>query len=54
MGYCGISEGAISYTATDPARMIPINIISCAIKVKGDDLIKDPNAVVAQIVEKLS
>ena len=31
MGACGISEGAISYTAADPAHLIPINIISCAI-----------------------
>ena len=30
MGFCGITEGAISYTA-DPARMIPINMISSAI-----------------------
>lgn len=31
MGFCGITEGAISYTAADPARMIPINMISSAI-----------------------
>ena len=31
MGFCGITEGAISYTAADPARMIPINMVSCAI-----------------------
>ena len=30
MGACGITEGAISYTTTDPGRMIPINVISCA------------------------
>jgi fructose-specific phosphotransferase system IIC component len=28
MGICGITEGAISYTTTDPGRMIPINMIS--------------------------
>lgn len=31
MGFCGITEGAISYTAADPVRMIPINMISSAI-----------------------
>lgn len=31
MGCCGITEGAISYTTADPVRMIPINMISCAI-----------------------
>lgn len=31
MGICGITEGAISYTTSDPTRMIPINIISSAI-----------------------
>lgn len=31
MGCCGITEGAISYTAADPTRMIPINMISSAI-----------------------
>lgn len=31
MGCCGITEGAISYTTTDPGRMIPINVISCAV-----------------------
>jgi fructose-specific phosphotransferase system IIC component len=31
MGCCGITEGAISYTTADPIRMIPINMISCAI-----------------------
>lgn len=31
MGICGISEGAISYTAADPAHLIPINIVSSAI-----------------------
>jgi fructose-like PTS system EIIC or EIIBC or EIIABC component len=31
MGCCGITEGAISYTAADPARMIPINLVSSAI-----------------------
>lgn len=31
MGFCGITEGAISYTTADPARMIPINMISSAI-----------------------
>ncbi|MST71994.1 PTS fructose transporter subunit IIC [Olsenella porci] len=30
MGVCGISEAAISYTAEDPAHMIPINIVSGA------------------------
>lgn len=30
MGACGITEGAITYTTADPARMMPINIISCA------------------------
>lgn len=31
MGCCGITEGAISYTAADPTRMIPINMIASAI-----------------------
>lgn len=31
MGFCGITEGAISYTTADPTRMIPINMISSAI-----------------------
>ena len=31
MGCCGITEGAISYTTADPVRMIPINMVSCAI-----------------------
>ena len=31
MGFCGITEGAISYTAADPTRMIPINMVSSAI-----------------------
>lgn len=31
MGCCGITEGAISYTTSDPIRMIPINMVSCAI-----------------------
>ncbi|MBR3646287.1 MAG: PTS transporter subunit EIIC [Lachnospiraceae bacterium] len=31
MGICGITEGAISYTTSDPTRMIPINIISSAL-----------------------
>ena len=31
MGFCGITEGAISYTTADPVRMIPINMISSAI-----------------------
>ena len=31
MGFCGITEGAISYTTADPGRMIPINMISSAI-----------------------
>ena len=31
MGVCGITEGAISYTTADPLRMIPINVVSCAI-----------------------
>ena len=31
MGFCGITEGSISYTAADPTRMIPINMISSAI-----------------------
>lgn len=31
MGACGITEGAISYTTTDPGHLIPINVISCAI-----------------------
>lgn len=31
MGCCGISEGAISYTTADPGRLIPINVISCAV-----------------------
>lgn len=31
MGFCGITEGAISYTTADPLRMIPINMVSCAI-----------------------
>jgi fructose-specific phosphotransferase system IIC component len=31
MGCCGITEGAISYTTADPIRMIPINMVSCAI-----------------------
>jgi fructose-specific phosphotransferase system IIC component len=31
MGFCGITEGAISYTTADPLRMIPINMISSAI-----------------------
>ncbi len=31
MGFCGITEGAISYTTADPIRMIPINMASCAI-----------------------
>ncbi len=31
MGFCGITEGAISYTTNDPIRMIPINMISSAI-----------------------
>ena len=31
MGFCGITEGAISYTTSDPGRMIPINMISSAI-----------------------
>lgn len=31
MGFCGITEGAISYTTADPARLIPINMISSAI-----------------------
>lgn len=31
MGFCGITEGAISYTTNDPLRMIPINMISSAI-----------------------
>lgn len=30
MGCVGITEGVISYTAADPLRMIPINMISCA------------------------
>lgn len=31
MGAVGITEGAISYTAADPVRMIPINMISSAV-----------------------
>ncbi len=31
MGVCGITEGAISYTASDPAHLIPINVVSSAI-----------------------
>lgn len=31
MGLVGITEGAISYTAADPLRMIPINMISAAV-----------------------
>ena len=31
MGCCGITEGAISYTAADPTSMIPINMIASAI-----------------------
>lgn len=31
MGACGITEGAISYTTSDPGRLIPINVISCAV-----------------------
>ena len=30
MGFCGITEGAISYATTDPLRIIPINMIASA------------------------
>ena len=31
MGLVGISEGAIPFTLINPVRMIPVNIVGCAV-----------------------
>jgi len=31
MGFIGITEGAIPYTMVNPAKLIPINMVSCAV-----------------------